>query len=191
MVNLQSLKIFKNIYIYIINMRRIKSAPANIASMVNRKKEPKIPEISKININNYEILIINKNDNIIKSEIEPLRKSGNGSGPNGPNGPTGPNGPNLPIEYKFKKDVANNRKKITTTISGIISDSFIETNKHIPSTDTYVFNYIIEFINNFITNKFNRKNLENFILSLMIRFITSQVYHDVIIKVKENMHLIT
>lgn len=161
-------------------MRRIKSAPANIAGMVNRKKE-KIPEISKININNYEILIINKNDNIIKSEIEPLRKSG----------PNGPNGPNLPIEYKLKKDVANNKKKITTTISGIISDSFIETNKHIPSTDTYVFNYMIEFINNFITNKFNRKNLENFILSLMIRFIASQVYHDVIIKVKENMHLIT
>ena len=155
-------------------MRRIKSAPANIAGMVNRKKEPKIPkiqEVSKININNYEILIINKNDNIIKSEIEPYSK-------------------NYSIEYKIKKDVANNKKKITTTISGIISDSFIETNKHIPSTDTYVFNYIIEFINNFITNKFNRKNLESFILSLMIRFIASQVYHDVIIKVKENMHLI-
>ena len=153
-------------------MRRIKSAPGNIAGMVNRKKEPKIPEISKININNYEIFIINKNDNIIKSEIEPYSKT-------------------VSNEYKIKKDVANNKKKITTTISGIISDSFIETNKHIPSTDTYVFNYIIEFINNFITNKFNRKNLENFIFSLMIRFIASQVYHDVIIKVKENMHLIT
>lgn len=157
-------------------MRRIKSAPANIAGMINRKKESKIPEISKININNYEIFIIN--NNIIKSEIEPLRKNGS-------------IGPNLSIEYKFKKDVANNKKKITTTISGIISDSFIETNKNIPSTDTYVFNYMIEFINNFITNKFNRKNLENFILSLMIRFIANQVYHDVIIKVKENMHLIS
>ena len=159
-------------------MRRIKSAPANIAGMVNRKKEPKIPkipkiqEVSKININNYEIFIINKNDSIIKSEIQPYCK-------------------NDSIGYKLKKDVANNKKKITTTISGIISDSFIETNKHIPSTDTYIFNYIIEFINNFITNKFNRKNLENLILSLMIRFIASQVYHDILIKVKENMHLIT
>ena len=159
-------------------MRRIKSAPANIAGMVNRKKEPKIPnihkiqEVSKININNYEIFIINKNDNIIKSEIEPYSK-------------------NDSIEYKIKKNVANNKKKITTTISGIISDSFIETNKYIPSTDTYVFNYIIEFINNFITNKFNRKNLENFILSLMIRFIASQVYHDIIIIVKENIDLVT
>lgn len=148
-------------------MRRIKSAPENIAGMVNRKKKS---EVSKIN--NYEIFIINKNDNIIKSEIEPYSK-------------------NDSFEYKIKKNVANNKKKITTTISGIISDSFIETNKYIPSTDTYVFNYIIEFINNFITNKFNRKNLENFILSLMIRFIASQVYHDIIIKVKENIDLVT
>lgn len=148
-------------------MRRIKSAPANISGMVNRKKKS---EVSKIN--NYEIFIINKNDNIIKSEIEPYSK-------------------NDSFEYKIKKNVANNKKKITTTISGIISDSFIETNKYIPSTDTYVFNYIIEFINNFITNKFNRKNLENFILSLMIRFIASQVYHDIIIKVKENIDLVT
>ena len=160
-------------------MRRIKSAPANIAGMVNRKREhniPKIPQVSKIqevsNINNYEIFIINKNYNIIKSEIEPYNK-------------------NDSIEYKIKKKVANNKKKITTTISAIISDSFIETNKNIPSTDTYVFNYIVEFINNFITNKFNKKNLENFILSLMIRFIASQVYHDIIIKVKENINLIT
>lgn len=148
-------------------MRRIKSAPANISGMVNRKKKS---EVSKIN--NYEIFIINKNDNIIKSEIEPYSK-------------------NDSFEYKIKKNVANNKKKITTTISGIISDSFIETNKYIPSTDTYIFNYIIEFINNFITNKFNRKNLENFILSLMIRFIASQVYHDIIIKVKENIDLVT
>ena len=174
-------------------MRRIKSAPANIAAMVNKKK----PEISKINFNNYEIFIINKNDNIIKSEIEPNKKNGssgpNGpSGPSGPSGPNGPNGPNgLPIQYNIKKGIANNKKKITSTISGIISDSFIETNKYIPSTDTYVFNYIIEFINNFINNKFNRKNLENLILSLMIRFIASQVYHDIIIKIKENIHLIS
>ena len=153
-------------------MRRIKSAPANIAGMVNRKKQPKIPEVSKININNYEILIINKNDNIIKLEIEPYSK-------------------NDSIEYKIKKDVANNKKKITTTISGIISDSFIETNKNIPSTDTYVFNYIIEFINNFITNKFNKKNLENLIFSLIIRFLFNEIYHDIIIKVKDNIHLIT
>jgi len=159
-------------------MRRIKSAPANIAGMVNRKKEPKvpevpkIPEISKININNYEILIINKNNDITKSEIEQYKKKDS-------------------FEYKIKKDIVYNKKKITTIISGIISDSFIETKKYIPGTNTFIFDYIIEFTNNFINNKFNRKNLENFILSLMIRFIASQVYHDIIIKIKENIHLIT
>ena len=159
-------------------MRRIKSAPANIAGMVNRKKVREIPEVPKVlevpEVPKIpEVSKINKNDNIIKSEIKPFSKNNN------------------PIDYKFKKDFANNKKKITTTLSGIISDSFIETNKYIPDTDTYVFNYVIEFINNFIANKFNRKNLENFILSLMIRFIASQVYHDIIIKVKENIHVIT
>ena len=41
-----------------------------------------------------------------------------------------------------------------------------------------------------MTNKLNIKNLENFILSLMIRFIVSQVYHDIIIKLIENVNLI-
>lgn len=147
-------------------MRRIKSAPANIAGMVNRKKEPKIPEISKINI---------VKNNIIKSEIKPNEI----------------NQIDSINEYKIKKNFVANKKKIKTTITGIISDSLIETNKNIPITDSTTFNYIIEFINNFMTNKFSKKNLENFILSLMIRFIASQVYHDIIIKIKENIHLIS
>lgn len=145
-------------------MRRIKSAPANIAGMLNKKKE---------------ILEKNKN-NIIKSEIQSeIQKMDH----------IGTLTNNLENEYKIKKDIANNRKKMTTTISGVISDLFIETNKNIPTTDTYINNYMFEFFNNFITNKFNKKNLENFILSLMIRFIASQVYHDIIIKIKENINL--
>jgi hypothetical protein len=132
-------------------MRRIKSAPANIAGMLNKK-------------------------NIIKSEIQRIENVSLLT-------------KNLENEYKIKKDIANNKKKITTTISGVISDLFIETNKNIPTTDTYLNNYMFEFFNNFITNKFNRKNIENFILSLMIRFIANQVYHDIIIKIKENINL--
>lgn len=143
-------------------MRRIKSAPANIAGMINKKKN---------------FLEKNKN-NIIKSEIQNIDNVGLLT-------------KNLKNEYKIKKDIANNKKKITTTISGVISDLFIETNKNIPTTDTYLTNYMFEFFNNFITNKFNRKNIENFIISIMIRFIASQVYHDIIIKIKENINLIT
>lgn len=147
-------------------MRRIKSAPANIALMINKK-------IKNINVNVNESInestnesineSINESNNIIKFEIIPIQN---------------------------KKNIINYNKKIKTTISGIISDSFIETNKYIPSTDTYTLNYLIEFINTFITNKFNKKNIENLIISLMIRFIASQIYHDIIIKVKDNIHII-
>lgn len=143
-------------------MRRIKSAPANIANMIHRKKKQQ-QEISKLNINNYEITIIKNNkENIEKENI------------------------------KYKNNIINykNKKKITPTICGIISDSFYEINSNIHIIDTNKLSYIIEFINNFISNKFNKKNLENLILSLMIRFIVSQVYHDLIIKIKENLHLI-
>ena len=144
-------------------MRRIKSAPANIAGMINRKKQQEKPKINIVK------------NNIIKSEIKPNEI----------------NQIDCINEYKIKKNFVDNKKKIKTTITGIISDSLIETNKNIPITDSTTFNYIIEFINNFMTNKFNKKNLENFILSLMIRFIASQVYHDIIIKIKENIHLIS
>lgn len=159
-------------------MRRIKSAPENLSLMSNRKKKI---EVSKFNLKNYHVIIINENENnnnnLIKSDIQsnPYKNKFN---------------KNIMNEYNLKKKIIDNKKKITTTLPGIISDSFIETNKYLPTTDTYLFNYMIEFINNFISNKFNKKNLENFILSMMIRFVFSQVYHDIIIVVKENIKIL-
>lgn len=135
-------------------MRRIKSAPANIATMINKKK----PEVIKINKNT----II---EPIIKSEI-------------------------IQNNYSIKKVIVNNKKKITNIASGIISDSFIETIKFLPFLDTYTLSYFVEFINNFMINKFNRKNLENFLLSIMIRFVFNEFYHDIILKVKENVNVL-
>lgn len=135
-------------------MRRIKSAPANIATMINKKK----PEVIKINENT----II---EPIIKSEI-------------------------IQNNYSVKKVIVNNKKKITNIASGIISDSFIETIKFLPFLDTYTLSYFVEFINNFMINKFNRKNLENFLLSIMIRFVFNEFYHDIILKVKENVNVL-
>lgn len=128
-------------------MRRIKSSPANICEMKNRKKDVKCSSINPV--------IIFKNNN-----QEP---------------------------FKYKKNIVSNKKKITNTISGIISDSFLETNKILPYTDTFYFSYLVEFVNNFLNNKFNRKNLENLVLSLMVRFIFNQVYHDVLTKIKEQI----
>lgn len=128
-------------------MRRIKSAPANLCEMKNRKKDVKFSNINPV--------IIFKNNN---QEL-----------------------------FKYKKNIVSNKKKITNTISGIISDTFLETNKILPYTDTFYFSYLVEFVNNFLNNKFNRKNLENLVLSLMVRFIFNQVYHDVLTKIKEQI----
>jgi hypothetical protein len=156
-------------------MRRIKSAPENLSLMSNTKKKV---EISKFNLDNF-IIIINKNEynnNLIESKKQK-------------NSYYCKFNKDITSEYILKKKIIDNKKKLTSTLSGIISDSFNETNKYIPNTDNYIFNYIVEFINNFINNKFNRKNLENFILSMMIRFIFSQIYHDIIIVLKENIYI--
>ena len=131
-------------------MRRIKSAPANICEMINRKKE------NSINTKK-EVILINQNKN--DKHVQKL--------------------------YSLQ-----NKKKITSTLSGIISDTFIETNKFIPETDNYYYGTIIEIINNFLTNKFNRNNAETLFLSLFIRFIVGHAYHDILVKVKDTIHFI-
>lgn len=154
-------------------MRRIKSAPADICKMVNRKiskKEennivPTVP-LPVIPLDSKESIIenIENTDNIIKNQVQ---KS-----------------------LSQKKEIILNKKQLTNTISGIISDAFSETNKYIPQSDNYYYQFIIECINNFLTNKLTWKNFENLIYSLIIRIIVSDIYHEVIIKVKENIHVI-
>ena len=144
-------------------MRRIKSAPADICKMVNRKISKKdennivpVVPMSLIPLENTENI-----DNIIqKSKIQQ------------------------------KKEIILSKKQLTNTITGIISDTFSETNKYIPQTDNYYYQFIVECVNNFLTNKFTWKNFENLIYSLIIRIIVSDIYHEVIIKVKENVHVI-
>ncbi len=144
-------------------MRRIKSAPADICKMVNRKISKKdennivpVVPMSLIPLENTENI-----DNIIqKSKIQQ------------------------------KKEIILSKKQLTNTITGIISDTFSETNKYIPQTDNYYYQFIVECVNNFLTNKFTWKNFENLIYSLIIRIIVSDIYHEVIVKVKENVHVI-
>lgn len=138
-------------------MRRIKSAPADICKMVNRK----ISKKDENNIVPMPLIPLENTDNIIqKSKIQQ------------------------------KKEIILSKKQLTNTISGIISDTFSETNKYIPQTDNYYYQFIIECINNFLTNKLTWKNFENLIYSLIIRVIISDIYHEVILKVKENVHVI-
>lgn len=151
-------------------MRRIKSAPADICKMINRK----IPIIEKKSVKNNIIPFLTNNDNnndkndkqntkdiiIKKSNIEQKRK------------------------------IVSNKRQIYYTISGIISDTFSQTGKYIPEINNYYYQLIIEFFNNFMINKFTLKNLENLIFSLIIRIIVSNIYHEIIIKTKENINII-
>lgn len=125
-------------------MRRIKSAPANIAGMVhNKKNATNIPKISK--------------------DIE--------------------------LQYYKKKEIVKNNIKIKYTIPGVIQDCFTETTKFTPNIDNYYIETFIEIINNFITNKFNKQNLEKLLLSLTVRFFLSHVfYHKILEKITEKIH---
>lgn len=157
-------------------MRRIKSAPADICKMVNRK-------ISKKEENNIiPILPLTeekqeKKSNILNNIVQKSPVQRNQIQRNQVQ----------KSKIQQKKEMILSKKQLTNTISGIISDAFSETNKYIPQSDNYYYQFIVECINNFLTNKLTWKNFENLIYSLLIRIIVSDIYHEVIIKVKENV----
>ena len=179
-------------------MKRIKSAPADISKMSHRKK-PNIPIFGCNTFNNILFLNQDKKNEIDKNkgmdkknEIDKNKESiyalfdykffdtf------------TKQTDINLNTEnnYKSHKQIVTTRKKVSNIISGIISDTFNETNKYIPETDNYFIQILIEIINNFLTNKFNRKNLESLIISLFIRFTITHLYHDVLVNVKNVVHI--
>ena len=147
-------------------MRRIKSAPANICNMVNRKISKKeennivpIVPLSIIPLDSKEYIIENTDNIVQKSKIQQ------------------------------KKEIILSKKQFTNTFSGIISDTYDETNKQITGIDNYYYQFMVEFINNFLETKFNWKNFENLIYSLIIRVIISDIYHEVIVKIKENINM--
>ena len=175
-------------------MRRIKSAPGNIANMVNRK----VVNIYNINEQEQENNKKNKQNNILffwRNNIQTTHNNNNGNGDNGNDDDKESNNIKttiynkiLPFNTKKKKVV--NKKKIEQTLSGILQDTSNITNKYIPETDNYYFFLIVEFINSFIMNRFNRQNLENLLLSLFLRYIISNIYYDTIMSIKQNLHLI-
>ena len=182
-------------------MRRIKSAPADICKMVNRKiskkeennivpilpilplTEEKQKEKSNILNNIVQKSPLQRNqvqrNQVQKNQVQRNQVQKNQVQKN-----------QVQKSLLQKKEMILSKKQLTNTISGIISDAFSETNKYIPQSDNYYYQFIIECINNFLTNKLTWKNFENLIYSLIIRIIVSDIYHEVIIKVKENIHVI-
>ena len=96
----------------------------------------------------------------------------------------------LPILNNETKIQSLQKKiKLKDTVTGIISDSFSETNKYIPETDNYFYSLSIEIFKNFIINKLNKENIQRFLLTLITRLFFSQIYHTVLINFKENIKL--
>lgn len=87
-------------------------------------------------------------------------------------------------ENSFRINVLN-KKRMTTINAALITDTYYELSKKLPYLDNYYINGAIDVINSFITNKFNRHNLENLIISLIIRFIFSTACHDIMFKMNE------
>ena len=78
-----------------------------------------------------------------------------------------------------------NKKRFSTIHTALITDSYFEISKKIPSLDNYYLNGMIDIINSFVSNKFNKQNLENLIISIIIRFIFSTICHEIIIKIND------
>jgi hypothetical protein len=92
------------------------------------------------------------------------------------------------IKFKNNKNFrinTLNKKRVSTIHTALITDTYFEISKKIPSLDNYYLNGMIDVINSFVSNKFNKQNLENLVISIIIRFIFSTICHEIIIKLND------
>lgn len=138
-------------------MRKIKSAPANLCEMAHCKKAVKTTKTQStfILLNNESK---NENENENENENHNLNNF---------------------------KQITLNKKKVSTIHTALITDTYFEISKKIPDLDNYYFNGMIDIINSFVSNKFNKQNFENLVLSIIIRFIFSTICHDILFKINE------
>ena len=141
-------------------MRKIKSAPANLCKMAHNKKELKTTETQST-----FILLSNES----KNEVSTSKNENENENHNSNN---------------FKQRTLN-KKKVSTIHTALITDTYFEMSRKIPALDNYYFNGMIDIINSFVSNKFNKQNFENLVLSLIIRFIFSTICHDILFKINE------
>ena len=175
-----------NNYLYnykiLLYMRRIKSAPANIAEMINRKKETKsslnkivIPILNK----KYNIIVEEVNNehyekNIIKNDISNIIK----------NDKSNTNTNNI-IEYNKFKSQKNNLKKIGTFISDIIGDTNI-----LPFEQNTLITSLINYLSENVLNKDKLKEIYLFILQAIARYIIMLLFHSHFINIFEEQNLL-
>ena len=138
-------------------MKRIKSAPANLAEMINRKKE------NKSSLNKIVIPIMNKKYNIIIEETNNINI--NNINTNNVN-------TNM-IEYNRFKSQKNNLKKIGTFLSDIIGDTNI-----LPFEQNTLITTLINYLSENVLNKDKLKEIYVFILQAVVRYFIMLLFHS-------------
>lgn len=137
-------------------MRKVKSAPANLAEMVNNKKEAK----TKIKSYRFVIPIMNLESTIILEEKEKKNEL------------------IKPRNYEKFKTLKNNIKNICSLTSDIIGDSNI-----LPSDQSTIITSLINYLSENVLKKDKLKEiyayaLQAFARYLLMLFIHRQLLHD-------------
>ena len=150
-------------------MKRIKSAPANLAEMINRKKI-NYSQSNKIVI---PIPIINKKYNIIIEEIDNKNSEQNFiKNDNSKIINTKIINTNI-IEYNRFKSQKNNLKKIGTFISDIIGDTNM-----LPFEQNTLITTLINYLSENVLNKYKLKEIYVFILQAIARYLIMLLFHS-------------
>jgi iron-sulfur cluster repair protein YtfE (RIC family) len=151
-------------------MRRIKSAPANLSEMINRKK------INNSQSSKIVIPIINKKYNIIIQEIDNknIIKNDNSKIIN----------TNI-IEYNRFKSQKNNLKKIGTFISDIIGDTNM-----LPFEQNTLITTLINYLSENVLNKDKLKEIYVFILQAIARYLIMLLFHSHFIDIFQQQPLL-
>lgn len=151
-------------------MRRIKSAPANLSEMINRKK------INNSQSSKIVLPIINKKYNIIIEEIDNknIIKNDNSKIIN----------TNI-IEYNRFKSQKNNLKKIGTFISDIIGDTNM-----LPFEQNTLITTLINYLSENVLNKDKLKEIYVFILQAIARYLIMLLFHSHFIDICQQQPLL-
>lgn len=163
-------------------MKRIKSAPANLCEMVNRKKI-NYSQSNKIVI---PIPIINKKYNIIIEEINSEKSVNNKYSEK--NIIKNDNSKNINtniIEYNKFKSQKNTLKKIGTFLSDVIGDTNI-----LPFEQNTLITSLINYFSENVLNKDKLKEIYVFILQTFARYLIMLLFHSHFIFIFEEQPLL-
>jgi hypothetical protein len=153
-------------------MKRIKSAPANLAEMINRKKE-NYPKSNKILIpifnKKYNIIIEEINNEIIENNEKNIIK----------------NDKSNIIEYNRFKSQKNSLKKIGTFLSDIIGDTNM-----LPFEQNTLITSLINYLSENVLNKDKLKEIYVFILQAIARYLIMLLFHSHYLHIFEEQPLL-